>query len=79
MKRPVKSMERVPYGPKTNGNLIRCHLQVFGKNPIGLRNLTRVLKIVCYSSQKWPETDVFLKSYNSKLCGPETYPGGSMP
>jgi hypothetical protein len=25
-------MERVPYGPKTNGNLIRCHLQGFGEN-----------------------------------------------
>jgi hypothetical protein len=25
-------MERVPYGPKTNGNLIICHLQGFGKN-----------------------------------------------
>jgi hypothetical protein len=32
MKRPAKGMERVPYGPKTNGNLIRCHLQGFGKN-----------------------------------------------
>jgi hypothetical protein len=28
-------MEHVPYGPKTNGNLIRCHLQGFGKNPGG--------------------------------------------
>jgi hypothetical protein len=28
-------MERVPYVPKTNGNLIRCHLQGFGKNPGG--------------------------------------------
>jgi hypothetical protein len=31
MKRHVKGMERAPYGPKTNGNLIRCHLQGFGK------------------------------------------------
>jgi hypothetical protein len=35
MKRPVKGMECVPYGPKTNENLIRFHLQVFGKNPGG--------------------------------------------
>jgi hypothetical protein len=26
-------MERVPYGPNIKGNLIRCHLQGFGKNP----------------------------------------------
>jgi hypothetical protein len=25
-KRPVKGLERVPYGPKINGNLIKCHL-----------------------------------------------------
>jgi hypothetical protein len=29
-------MERVPYGPKTNENLIRC-LQGFGKNPRGFK------------------------------------------
>jgi hypothetical protein len=28
-------MECVPYGPKTNENLIRFHLQGFGKNPGG--------------------------------------------
>jgi hypothetical protein len=38
-KRPVKGMERVPYGPKTNGNLIRCHLQGFGKNPGGFEKV----------------------------------------
>jgi hypothetical protein len=32
-------MERVPYGPKTNGNLIRCHLQGFGKNPGGFKTV----------------------------------------
>jgi hypothetical protein len=31
-KRLVKGMKRVPYVLKTNGNLIRCHLQRFGKN-----------------------------------------------
>jgi hypothetical protein len=55
-------MERVPYGPQINGNLIRCHLQGFGNNLGGFEKMTRVPKIVCYSSQKWPETDVFAKS-----------------
>jgi hypothetical protein len=32
-KRPVKGLEREPYGPKINGNLIKCHLQVFCNNP----------------------------------------------
>jgi hypothetical protein len=32
-------MERVPYGPKTNGNLIRCHLQKFGKKPGGFEKV----------------------------------------
>jgi hypothetical protein len=32
-------MERVPYGPKINGNLIRCHLQGFGKNPGGFEKI----------------------------------------
>jgi hypothetical protein len=50
-------MERVPYSPKTNGNLIRCDLQGFGKIREVSKKLTRV--IVCYSSRKWPETDVF--------------------
>jgi hypothetical protein len=52
-------MERVPYGPKTNGNLIRCHLKGFEKILEVSKKLTRVPKIVCYSSRKWPETDVF--------------------
>jgi hypothetical protein len=39
MKRLVKGMERVPYGPKTNGNLIRCHLQGFAKNPGGFEEV----------------------------------------
>jgi hypothetical protein len=28
-KRPVKGLEPGPYGPKINGNLIKCHSQVF--------------------------------------------------
>jgi hypothetical protein len=27
-----------------------------------LKKLTRVLKIVCYNPQKWPEMDVFAKA-----------------
>jgi hypothetical protein len=27
------------------------------------KNLTRVLKIVCYNPRKWPETDVFVKTH----------------
>jgi hypothetical protein len=60
-KRPVKGLERGPYGPKINGNLIKCHLQVFCDNPGGFQKLVRVPKIVCYSSRKSPETDVFRK------------------
>jgi hypothetical protein len=48
MKRPVKGLERGPYGPKINRNLIKCHLQVFCDNPgrfqkIGLGAENRVL------------------------------------
>jgi hypothetical protein len=32
-------MELVPYGQKTNGNLIRCHLQGFGKIPGGFEKV----------------------------------------
>jgi hypothetical protein len=32
-------MECVPYGPKTNENLIRCHLHGFGKNPGGFEKV----------------------------------------
>jgi hypothetical protein len=39
MKRPVKSMERVPYVSKTNGNLIRCDLQGFRKNSGGFEKV----------------------------------------
>jgi hypothetical protein len=39
------------------------------------RKLTRVLKIVCYNPQKWPETDVFRENAPANPSGPETYPG----
>jgi hypothetical protein len=32
-------MERVPYGSKTNGNLIRCQLKGFRKNPGGFEKV----------------------------------------
>jgi hypothetical protein len=32
-KRPVKGLQHGPYGPKINGNLIKCHLQLFSDNP----------------------------------------------
>jgi hypothetical protein len=32
-------VERVPYGRKINANLIRCHLQGFGKNPGGFKKI----------------------------------------
>jgi hypothetical protein len=64
-KRPVKILERGPYGPKINGKVSK--------------KLAWVPKTVCYSSRKSPETDVFTKKLNLNPSGPETYPGGAMP
>jgi hypothetical protein len=36
---PVKGLERGPYGPKINRNLIKCHLQVFCDNPGGFQKI----------------------------------------
>jgi hypothetical protein len=38
-KRPVKGVERGLYGPKINGNLIKCHLQRFSDNPGGFQKI----------------------------------------
>jgi hypothetical protein len=38
-KRLVKGLERRPYGPKINRNLIKCHLQVFCDNPGGFQKI----------------------------------------
>jgi hypothetical protein len=38
-KGPVKGLERGPYGPKINRNLIKCHLQVFCDNPGGFQKI----------------------------------------
>jgi hypothetical protein len=58
---PLKGLERGPYGPKINRNLIKCHLQVFCDNPGGFQKIGPGAKTVCYSSRKSPETDVFSK------------------
>jgi hypothetical protein len=39
MKWPVKGLERGPYGPKSNRNLIKCHLQVVCDNPGGFQKI----------------------------------------
>jgi hypothetical protein len=36
---PVKGLERGPYGPKINRNLIECHLQVFCDNLGGFQKI----------------------------------------
>jgi hypothetical protein len=36
---PVKGLERGPYGPKINRNLIKCHQQVFCDNPGGFQKI----------------------------------------
>jgi hypothetical protein len=36
---PVKGLERGPYGPKINRNLIKCHLRVFCDNPGGFQKI----------------------------------------
>jgi hypothetical protein len=38
-KRPIKGLERGPYGPNINGNLIKCHLQGFHDNPGGFQKI----------------------------------------
>jgi hypothetical protein len=60
-KRPVKGLERVPYGPKINGNLINVIYKDFVTIREVSKKLARVPKTVCYSSRKSPETDVFRK------------------
>jgi hypothetical protein len=57
-KRVDKSLKCVPYSPKINENLSKCLLE-----GVCAKNLTRVLKIVCYNPRKWPETDVFVKTH----------------
>jgi hypothetical protein len=45
-KRPVKGLKRGLYGPKINGNLIKCHLQGFCDNPGGFTKIGPGAEIV---------------------------------
>jgi hypothetical protein len=58
---PVKGLERRPYGPKINRNLIKCHLQVFRYNPGGFQKIGPSAENRVLCSRKSPETDVFRK------------------
>jgi hypothetical protein len=62
MKRPEKGMERVPYGPQINGNLIICHLQVFGNNLRGFEKINPGAENRVLLLTKMARTDVFAKS-----------------
>jgi hypothetical protein len=46
-KRPIKGLQRGPYGPKINRNLIKCHLQVFCDNPGGFQKIGPTLVVLC--------------------------------
>jgi hypothetical protein len=70
-------MGRVPYGPKTNGNLIRCHLKGFGKNPGGFEKVDPGAENRVHEHGQ--RRTFFAKSKNSIPSSPETYPGGAMP
>jgi hypothetical protein len=58
---PVKGLERGPYGPKINRNLINVIYKYFVTIREVFKKLARVPKTVCYSSRKSPKTDVFAK------------------
>jgi hypothetical protein len=55
-------MKRVPYGPKINGNLIRCHLQGFGKNPGGFEKIDPGAENRVLAHENGPKR-TFLRSY----------------
>jgi hypothetical protein len=74
-----KGMERVPYGPKINGDLIGCHLQGFGKNPGGFEKIdpgaeNRVLELT-----KMARNGHFREVIEFETVWLETYPGGAIP
>jgi hypothetical protein len=60
--RPVKGMERVPYGPKTNGNLIRCQLQIFRKYPGGFEKVDPGAENRVLAHENGPKRTFFVKS-----------------
>jgi hypothetical protein len=51
-------MERVPYGQKINGNLIRCHLQGFGENPVGFKKIDPVAENRVLAHENGPKWTV---------------------
>jgi hypothetical protein len=71
-------------GPKKAWNVhhmvqksMKTSPNVFNKESVHIRDvankLTRVLKIVCYNSRKWPKTDVFHENTPVDPSSPETY------
>jgi hypothetical protein len=58
----LKVLERGPYGPKINGNLINVIYKDFVTIREVSKKLARVPKTVCYSSRKSSETDIFRKN-----------------
>jgi hypothetical protein len=72
-KKALNVNPRVQKSMKTSPN-------VFYKESVHIRdvakkNLTRVLKIVCYNPRKWPETDVFTKTELQTLLAWRHTPG----
>jgi hypothetical protein len=65
--------------PKTNGNLIRCHLQGFGKNSGGFEKVDPGAENRVLAHENGPKRTFFSKSENSKPSGPKTYHGSAMP
>jgi hypothetical protein len=55
-------MECVPYGPKTNENLIRCHLQGFGKNLGGFEKVDPGAENRVLAHENGPKRTFFAKS-----------------
>jgi hypothetical protein len=76
-------------GPKKAHNVyltvqksMKTSSNVFYKESVHIQDvaikLTRVLKIMCYNSRKWPETDVFAKTHVKTLLARRHTPGAVM-
>jgi hypothetical protein len=61
-------MERVPYCPTTNGNLIRCHLQGFGKNPGGFETVDQGAENRVLYHTKMARKGRFSRSHKIRIC-----------
>jgi hypothetical protein len=59
-------MERVPYGPKINENLIRCHLQGFGKKPGGFEKIVSGAENRVLAHENGPER-TFSRSHKIRI------------